>query len=135
MYDRGQGGLLDVIITRDNIIYLSYGAADPADDSLATEVVREFNRRDFALKTPKSSLRQSPRLKAPTIGVPFIIRRSKSFVRHPGDRFDYRDRPKTLKMTFKVVRVMPDGSHAVYSYGHRNVQVWPPTPKPALFDA
>ncbi len=126
VYDRGQGGLLDVIITPDNTIYLSYAAADPADDRLAnTEVVRaEFNRRDLRLENPEVVFVAEPKVEGPNHwGSRLLLNDQNHLYVTLGDRFDYRDQAQNPENHLgSVVRVMPDGTHAVYSYGHRNVQ-------------
>lgn len=142
VHARGQGGLLDVVLSpdfqREPVLFLSY--AEPVDRGARTAVSRvEF------VDGPTPALRNATRIfaqkDAPSGGNHFgsriVFARDGSLFVTMGDRFSHRDRVQQLDNHYgKIVRIRPDGSvpadnpfvrregalPEIFSYGHRNVQ-------------
>lgn len=139
---RGQGGLLDIVLSpdfqRDPAVFLSY--AEPVDGGARTAVARA----EFA-DGPTPALRHLTRIFGQKdaasggnhFGSRLVFARDGALFVTMGDRFSHRDRVQQLDNHFgKIVRIRPDGSvpsdnpfvnqegalPEIWSYGHRNVQ-------------
>ncbi len=139
---RGQGGLLDVVLSpdfqRDSAVFLSY--AEAVDGGARTAVARA----EFA-DGPTPALRNLTRIFGQKdaasggnhFGSRLVFARDGTLFVTMGDRFSHRDRVQQLDNHFgKIVRIRPDGSVPpdnpfvkqegalpdIWSYGHRNVQ-------------
>ncbi len=136
---RGQGGLLDVVISpafeRDRTIFLSY--AEPTANGGRTAVARAILDEE-TLRDVKVIFRQA---QDPTggnhWGSRLVFAPDGSLFVTLGDRFNYRDQAQQLGSHLgKIVRVRPDGTvpadnpfvgvadaqPEIWSFGHRNVQ-------------
>lgn len=124
VYDKGQGGLLDVIAGPENKIYLSYAAAD-ADGLANTEVaVADLNLADNRLENVQTIFTALPKVKGNNHwGSRLLLDDNGGLYVTLGERFDYRDEAQNPENNIGTVSyVYPDGRSEVYSYGHRNVQ-------------
>lgn len=136
---RGQGGLLDVVISpafeRDRTIFLSYAepTANGGRTAVARAVLDEETLRDVTVifrqaQDPGGGNHWGSRLVFAPDGTLFVTL---------GDRFNYRDQAQQLGSHLgKIVRVRPDGTvpadnpfvgvadaqPEIWSFGHRNVQ-------------
>ena len=139
VYARGQGGLLDVVLSprfeTDQLVYLSY--AEPGDDGAGTAVARG-RLAGNALEQVQVIWRQTPKVEGPNHwGSRLVFARDGTLFVTTGDRFRFRERVQDLGSTIgKVVRINADGSvppdnpfvrregarPEIWSYGHRNLQ-------------
>ena len=136
---RGQGGLLDVVISpafeRDRTIFLSYAepTANGGRTAVARAILDEETLRDVTVifrqaQDPTGGNHWGSRLVFAPDGSLFVTL---------GDRFNYRDQAQQLGSHLgKIVRVRPDGTvpadnpfvgvadaqPEIWSFGHRNVQ-------------
>ena len=141
VHARGQGGLLDVVLSpdfeRDQLIFFAY--AEPTQGGARTAVARarldlqglrltELTQVFAQNEDPSGRHHWGARLVFDREGRLFIAL---------GDRFSHRDQAQALDSHLgKVVRVQADGSvpadnpfvgrdkaaHEVWSFGHRNIQ-------------
>ncbi len=139
VFDRGQGGLLDVELSpdfvRDRFVYLSY--AEPGKGEAGTAVARG-RLEDSGLEDVEVIWRQVPKVNGPNHWGSRLVfgHHGKLFIT-TGDRFTHRDKAQELSNTIgKIVRINADGSipkdnpfveregalPEIWSYGHRNVQ-------------
>jgi glucose/arabinose dehydrogenase len=138
---RGQGGLLDVVLspdfTRDRTIFLSF--AQPTAGGARTAVARAKLDLD-ALRLTEVKIVFAQKDDPPGNshwGSRLVFGRDGNLFVTLGDRFDHRDRAQDLGSHLgKIVRIRPDGSvpadnpfvkrkgalPEIWSYGHRNVQ-------------
>jgi glucose/arabinose dehydrogenase len=138
---RGQGGLLDVVLSpdfaRDRTIFLSF--AQPTAGGARTAVARAKLDLD-ALRLTEVKIVFAQKDDPPGNshwGSRLVFGRDGNLFVTLGDRFDHRDRAQDLGSHLgKIVRIRPDGSvpadnpfvkrkgalPEIWSYGHRNVQ-------------
>jgi glucose/arabinose dehydrogenase len=138
VYDRGQGGLLDVTLDPDfasnNTIYISY--SEPGDDGAGTAVARA-RLSDAGLADLSVIFRQQP--KAGTsrhFGSRIVVARDGTLFVTLGDRGLGEPAQDLQSHIGKIIRINRDGSvpsdnpfvgrddarPEIWSYGHRNVQ-------------
>ncbi len=139
VYARGQGGLLDVVLSpafdKDRLIYLSF--AEPGEGGAGTAVARgRFGER--GVENTQVIWRQQPKVSGSNhFGSRIVFHRDGTLFVTLGERFNYSDSAQDLSTTIgKIVRIYPDGSAPkdnsfvgragarpeIWSYGHRNVQ-------------
>lgn len=141
VHARGQGGLLDLVLSPDfaddNLIYFSY--AEPVSRGARTAVARA--RLDLEQMRLREVTRIFAQNEAPAgqhhWGSRLVFDRQGNLFVALGDRFFHRDRAQDLDSHLgKIVRIRPDGSAPddnpfleqkqalpeIWSYGHRNVQ-------------
>ncbi len=139
VYARGQGGLLDVMLSpsfpQDRLVYLSF--AEPAAGGASTAVARG-RLGERGLEDTRVIWRQEPKVaSANHWGSRLLFRADGTLFVTLGDRFGHRERAQDLSTTLgKIVRINADGSvprdnpfvgrgdarTEIWSYGHRNVQ-------------
>ncbi|MET0165055.1 MAG: PQQ-dependent sugar dehydrogenase [Vicinamibacterales bacterium] len=139
VYARGQGGLLDVVLSptfdKDRLVYLSY--AESGEGGAGTAVARG-RIGDGGLENTQVIWRQQPKVGgANHWGSRIVFRPDGTLFVTLGERFNHSDRAQDLSATLgKIVRLNPDGSAPpdnpfanragaqpeIWSYGHRNVQ-------------
>ncbi len=141
VYARGQGGLLDVVLSpayaSDHTIFFSF--AQPEQSGARTAVARAVLDSDgLSLSELKVIFAQN---EAPSgghhWGSRLVFGRDGNLFVTLGDRYSFRDRAQDLGSHMgKIVRIRPDGSvppdnpfvgkagalPEIWSYGHRNVQ-------------
>jgi aldose sugar dehydrogenase len=139
VWARGQGGLLDVVLSPDfetsNRIYLSY--SEPGEGGSAGTAIAHATFGAQGLSDVEVIFRQEPKLEGPNhFGSRLVFDRDGHLFATFGER---NDRPTAQRLDMlqgKVVRINPDGSipqdnpfvdrddahPAIWSYGHRNPQ-------------
>jgi glucose/arabinose dehydrogenase len=139
VYARGQGGLLDVVLSptfeKDRTVYLSF--AEAGEGGAGTAVARG-RLGERGLENTQVIWRQQPKVSGPNHwGSRIVFRPDGTLFVTLGERFSYSERAQDLSATLgKIVRINPDGSAPrdnpfvnregarpeIWSYGHRNVQ-------------
>ncbi len=142
VYARGQGGLLDVVLSpafaQDRAIFLSY--AEPTANGARTAVARATlsNEASPSLQNLRVIFGQKHDPSGGNhFGSRLVFGRDGNLFVTLGDRFTHRDRAQELDNHYgKIIRIRPDGSvppdnpfvgragalPEIHSYGHRNVQ-------------
>ncbi|NML14704.1 PQQ-dependent sugar dehydrogenase [Azohydromonas caseinilytica] len=139
--DRGQGGLLDVVLAPDfassRAIYLSFSEPAPGGRGNGTAVARAVLENQ-GLSNVKVVFRQEPKVSSTAhYGGRLVFARDGRLFITLGDRFSRRDDAQDLSNHLgKIVRIEADGGvprdnplvnqpgarPEVWSWGHRNVQ-------------
>ena len=126
VYDKGQGGLLDVVPAPDfqtsREIYLSYAHGTPQENGTA---LLRANLGETGLIDPVVIFEASPLKSAHShYGGRIVFMPEGDLVLTLGDGFHLREEAQNRKSNLgKVMRMNRDGSNArIYSLGHRNVQ-------------
>ncbi len=142
VWAKGQGGLLDVVLSpdfkQDRMVYLSYAEGGAAGDKAGTAVGR--GRLSDDLKTLKDFtviFRQEPKLSVGNhFGSRLVFDRDGYLFITLGENNDRPTAQDLDKLQGKVVRIYPDGKvpddnpfvgqsgvrPEIWSYGHRNPQ-------------
>ncbi len=142
VWAKGQGGLLDVVLSpdfkQDRLVYLSYAEGGGAGDKAGTAVGR--GRLSDDLKTLKDFtviFRQEPKLSVGNhFGSRLVFDRDGYLFITLGENNDRPTAQDLDKLQGKVVRIYPDGKvpddnpfvgqssvrPEIWSYGHRNPQ-------------
>jgi len=142
VYNRGQGGLLDVALDPafavNRVIYLSFAQPGP-NGTAGTAVVRaRLDPGEAALDSVRVIYQQQPQVKGGNhFGSRIVFGPDSTMWITQGERFDYRSQAQDLSSDLgKIVRINRDGSvpsdnpfvnrtgvhPEIWSYGHRNVQ-------------
>ncbi len=139
VYARGQGGLLDVVLSPQfaerPLIYFSFAEER---DGVAGTAVAQAELKGNALENVRVIFRQEPKVKGQKHwGSRLVWARDGTLFVTLGERADYSERAQDLTSHLgKVVRIQTDGSPAlgnpflqragalkeIWSYGHRNIQ-------------
>ena len=141
VYVRGQGGLLDVVVSpdfaADGLIFFSFSERTP--DGVRTAVARarlEVDHQRLAQVKEIFAQRDDPDGRH-HFGSRLVVARDGTLFVTLGERYTQRDKAQDLASHLgKVVRIRPDGSvpadnpfvgrkgaqPEIWSYGHRNVQ-------------
>jgi glucose/arabinose dehydrogenase len=142
VYARGQGGLLDVVLSpdfaSDRLVYLAFAEADPGSELAGTSVGRgRLSEDGQRLESFHVIFRELPRLSSGThFGSRLVFDRQGLLFITLGDNSKRLAAQQLDKLQGKVVRLHADGSvprdnpfvdHAgarpeIWSYGHRNPQ-------------
>jgi len=142
VWAKGQGGLLDVVLSpdfrQDRMVYLSYAEGDGKGDKAGTAVGRGRLSDDMtALKDFQVILRQEPKLSVGNhFGSRLVFDRDGYLFVTLGENNDRPTAQDLDKLQGKVVRIYPDGTvpkdnpfvgqanvrPEIWSYGQRNPQ-------------
>ena len=144
VYNRGQGGLLDIVTEpgfKDNgYVYFSYAATDPDNSDIAnTEVARaRLSLTQNRLNDLQVIFKAEPKVEGSNHwGSRLLFAPDGTLFITLGERFDYKNEAQSPKNHLgTIVRINPDGSipednpfadgekgrPEVFSYGHRNPQ-------------
>ena len=142
VWAKGQGGLLDVVLSpdfkQDRMVYLSYAEGGGAADKAGTAVGRGRLSEDLkTLKDFKVIFRQEPKLSVGNhFGSRLVFDRDGYLFIALGENNDRPTAQDLDKLQGKVVRIYPDGKvpddnpfvgqsgvrPEIWSYGHRNPQ-------------
>jgi glucose/arabinose dehydrogenase len=136
---RDQGGLLDVLVDPEGVVFLSY--AEPRDGGNGTAVARgRLDRERMRLEDVRVIWRMTPTLDSTKhFGSRLVLARDGTLFITTGERSidEGRHQSQKLDSAFgKVIRINRDGTTPadnpfrdrsgvlpqIYSYGHRNVQ-------------
>lgn len=142
VYDKGQGGLLDIAVSPDyatsSLVYFSYAAADH-EGKANTEVARaKLNLTDNRLDDVQRIFQALPKVKGDNhFGSRLQFDNDNHLYIALGERFSYSDEAQNTRNHLgTVIRLHPDGSipadnpfvddengkPEIYSFGHRNIQ-------------
>ena len=142
VYAKGQGGLLDVVLSpqfaTDRLVYLSYAEADAEGDKAGTAVGRGRLRDDMSgLDNFQVIFRQQPKLATGThFGSRLAFDRNGHLFVALGENNQRATSQELGKLQGKLVRLQADGKvqqdnpfvgqngvrPEIWSYGHRNPQ-------------
>jgi len=142
VWAKGQGGLLDVVLSpdfkQDRMVYLSYAEGDGPDGKAGTAVGRGRLSEDLtAIKDFQVILRQEPKLSVGNhFGSRLVFDRDGYLFVTLGENNDRPTAQDLDKLQGKVVRIYPDGTvpkdnpfvgqanvrPEIWSYGQRNPQ-------------
>ena len=135
LYNKGQGGLLDVAFAPDYTdslwVYLSYSFG--RDKANGLKVIRvklgtqskQHNLADTASITAKETVfvQQDLRDTAVHYGARLAFLDSGDLLISTGDGFDYREKAQDVSSQLgKILAISTTGSHSIVSIGHRNPQ-------------
>ena len=138
----GQGGLSEVILhpqfSENNLIYLSFSAADDINDGLNTLKVIKARFTEDGLEDIETIFSATPSRKtAAHYGARLLFLPDGTLLITSGDAFNQREKAQSLDNHFgKILRINDDGSipddnpfisvsgalPEIWSYGHRNLQ-------------
>ncbi len=124
VYDKGQGGLLDVITAPDNKIYFSYAASDNTGKA-NTEVARaDLNLDQNRLENVEVIFKSAPKVDGNNHwGSRLLLMTDGGLHVTLGERFDYRDEAQNSENYLGTTAyISPSGEASVFTYGNRNVQ-------------
>ena len=142
VWNKGQGGLLDVVLSpdfyQDRLVYVSYAEGDGEDDKAATAVGRGRLSADLTkLSDFEVIFRQQPKLSTGNhFGSRLVFDREGYLFIALGENNQRATAQDLDKLQGKVVRIFPDGSTPgdnpfvggkgvkpeIWSFGHRNQQ-------------
>ncbi|MEM6810847.1 MAG: PQQ-dependent sugar dehydrogenase [Pseudomonadota bacterium] len=144
VFNRGQGGLLDVILAMDfnrsRTIYFSYAAGNETNSVSNTEVAKAtLNLRNKSLDNVEVIFKADPKVSRGNnhYGSRLLITPDNYLFITLGERFNYASQAQDPQNHIgAIIRLFPDGTipqenpfansdegdGAVFSYGHRNVQ-------------
>lgn len=139
VFDRGQGGLLDVALDPDfknnRYIYLSF--AEPGRNHTASTALGRGKFENNQLKDFKVIFRQEPKVDGPNhFGSRIVFSSDGKLFLTMGDRFKFEPAQDLSNHIGTIVRIHPDGNvpqdnpfvkqknaeNEIWSYGHRNIE-------------
>lgn len=140
VFDRGQGGLLDVVVdpefSKNSYIYFSF--SESASMGIAGTAVARAKLVGNKLKSVKVIWQQKPKVGGTAHwGSRLVFSKEGKLFITTGDRYGQMDKAQDLSNHFgKTIRINPDGSipkdnpffgqkdkqQDIWSYGHRNMQ-------------